>query len=128
MQSHRQEATRVVVSIWSRGCEQTQIDAPHLVVDEGDSEDIGEEEDDFVLGVVARGCRSVGLYASYCLDLAYVASLLARERTTIITNRSCSARQYAEITHPPGYPHGGHLNINQLASRGSSLQDSYTYP
>ena len=73
MQSHRREATRVVVSIWGRGCEQTQMDAPHFVVDERNSEDIGEEEDDFVLGVVARGRCSVGIHASYCLDLAYVA-------------------------------------------------------
>ena len=49
------------------------MDAPHFVVDERDSEHIGEEEDDFVLGVVARGCRSVGLYAPYCLYLAYIA-------------------------------------------------------
>ena len=62
-----------MISIWNRGYEQTQMDTPHFVVDERDSEDIGKEEDDFVLGVVARGCRSVGLYASYCLDLAYVA-------------------------------------------------------
>ena len=62
-----------MISIWRRICEQIQIDAPHFVVDERDPKNIGEEEDDFVLGVVARGCRSVGLYASYCLDLAYVA-------------------------------------------------------
>ena len=49
------------------------MDAPHFVVDERDSENIGEEEDDFVLGVVARGRCSVGLYTPYCLYLAYVA-------------------------------------------------------
>ena len=62
-----------MVSIWSRECKQTQMDAPYFVVDERDSENIGEEEDDFVLGVVARGRCSVGLYAPYCLYLAYVA-------------------------------------------------------
>ena len=44
-----------------------------LVIDERDAKDVGEEEDDFVLGVVARGRRSVGLYAPYCLYLAYIA-------------------------------------------------------
>ena len=62
-----------MISTWSCGCEQTQMDAPHFVVNERDPENIGEKEDDFVLGVVARGRCSVGLHASYCLDLAYVA-------------------------------------------------------
>ena len=49
------------------------MDPPHFVVDERNSEDIGEEEDDFVLRVVARGRCSVGFYTPYCLDLACVA-------------------------------------------------------
>ena len=61
------------MSIWRRGCKLTQMDTPHFVVDERDSENNGEEEDDFVLGVVARGRCSGGLYAPYCLDLAYFA-------------------------------------------------------
>ena len=42
----------------------------HFVVDEGDAEDVGEEEDDFVLGVVARGRCGVALYSRDCLDLS----------------------------------------------------------
>ena len=42
----------------------------HLVVDERDAEDVGEEEDDLVLGVVARGRCSVALYSRDRLDLS----------------------------------------------------------
>ena len=46
------------------------MDAPHFVVDERDPKNIGEEEDDFVLGVVARGRCGVALYSRDCLDLS----------------------------------------------------------
>ena len=41
-----------------------------LVVDERYPEDVGEEEDDFIVGVVARGRCGVALYSRDCLDLS----------------------------------------------------------
>jgi hypothetical protein len=42
----------------------------HLVVAESDAEDVGEEEEDLVLRVLARGGRDVALDPADLLDLA----------------------------------------------------------
>lgn len=44
----------------------------HLVVDEWDPEDIGEEEDDFVLGILACGRADVALDTTDLRDLAWM--------------------------------------------------------
>ena len=45
-------------------CEQTRV------LEVG-AEDVGEEEDRFVLGVLARWERDVGLDSAYCFEFAY---------------------------------------------------------
>ncbi len=42
----------------------------HLVVDQRNAENIGEEEDDFVLGILACGCTDVALDTADLHDLA----------------------------------------------------------
>lgn len=48
-----------------------EVDGIYLVIDEGYAEDIREEEDDFVCGVLAGGCANVAFDAADVLDLPY---------------------------------------------------------
>ena len=49
----------------------------HLVVVQRDAEDVGEEEDDFVFGIVAAGRGHIALDAPDFLNLAYMFQWLA---------------------------------------------------
>ena len=49
----------------------------HLVVVQRDAEDVGEEEDDFVFGIVAAGRSHIALDAADLLDLAWMFRWLA---------------------------------------------------
>ena len=46
------------------------VGGPHLVVVQRDAEDVGEEEDDFVFGIVAAGGGHIALDAPDFLNLA----------------------------------------------------------
>ena len=61
---------RDAVSRGFGGCE-SNAERIYLVVHKGNTECVGEEEDDFVLGVFTRGCGDVALETADLLNLAW---------------------------------------------------------
>jgi hypothetical protein len=105
----------------------------HLVVAEGDAEDVGEEEEDLVLRVLARGGRDVALDPADLFDLACARASALGDRvvSTKRTGRRALVLDTLDTVLAEAHDGGvvvGVVGVWRKNTAGSLPARSYLYP